>query len=168
MIIKYDDEIQILDEEGREQERRIGGGGEGEEDEEGWFDEFTCRSTLLVISAFTQQFVLLGNLYSWGVFQSEFQSELGLSPAKVSLVCLFFSFLSPFIFLLYLKIIMKNKMIIINSQIGGIAAGTLPTGGLIVGALCDRFGRRPMLLLGMVLIATGLFIASFTDGNICS
>mmetsp|Transcript_7630 Transcript_7630/g.10247 ORF Transcript_7630/g.10247 Transcript_7630/m.10247 type:complete len:491 (+) Transcript_7630:703-2175(+) len=103
------------------------------EDEKEEASEFTFQSTSVVIAVFVQQFIILGNLYSFGVYQSEYEIEFpDTSPAAIAFI-------------------------------GSLQASLVLGLGILAGYLAEIIGRRSLVFIGTFLFALSNILASMTD-----
>lgn len=95
--------------------------------------EWNSTSISIVLVSFINHFIILGIIYSFGVYQQFYVQNIKL--ANSSLVAI----------------------------IGAINVGCLSGLGIPAGRLAERFGFRTMSIIGTIIIALGLILASFSS-----
>ncbi|KAI9328087.1 major facilitator superfamily domain-containing protein, partial [Obelidium mucronatum] len=89
------------------------------------------QAWLVVIGSFVAHFLVLGNVYSFGIFNS-FYADIGVgSAAEVALI-------------------------------GSIGIASIYILGILSSTLAERLGFRQVIFSGILLLSSGLFLASFT------
>jgi MFS family permease len=90
-------------------------------------------SWVVVLGSFAVHFATLGVVYIYGVFQQAYQNEEGLKDVSISGIAL----------------------------IGSVSSSALPFFAILSGKLTDKFGHRVMGIIGGVIYAVSLVLASF-------